>query len=91
MKPDEKRKKTFFDLVTENAKLKDNKPPNSPTPPGKGIVHAIGWIAGFFLFGLMLHLGASVLAQKTIMPTFSYIEILELYAAALVLRKQIFK
>jgi hypothetical protein len=93
MKPNEQPKKTFFDMVIENSKLKEKKPtgPSSPnTPAPKSIVFWIGWLAGFFLLGLVIHLSVSVLTQKSILPVFSYIEILKLYAGALVL-KRIFK
>lgn len=90
MKPNEQPRKSFFDMVIENSKLKEKKPSTPTTPPAKGVAHTIGWIAGFFLFGLVLHLAVSVLAQKTILPAFSYIEVLKLYAGVIVIRR-IFK
>lgn len=94
MKPNEQPRKTFFDMVIENSKLKagagEEKKPAQSNRPTRGLIFWIGWLAGFFLFGLVLHLSVSVIAQKTTMPAFSYIEVLKLYAGALVI-KRIFK
>lgn len=87
MKPNEPQRKSFFDIVLENSKMRDDKKNQPTSSQTRGLTFWIGWAIGFLLLGLVIHLAVAVCSTKLGWPSFSYIEILKLYAAAIVIRK----
>jgi hypothetical protein len=86
MNRNELKKKSFFDLVVDNAKNKTQEAATTPTdstpkekPKAPNIFTILGFISAPFIFALLLKIGLNTILNKFHLLPFTYWETLNVF------------